>query len=147
MKNFSNFMFVQCTYIYILKLFSLKKKIWYMLYGVPLDFCECCRRFLLSAIMTENQSSRRLPIAVNCCGLHSTGFVGNPLGKNIKMLLVCILFDSDFFFFFWKFHLWKFGLLGLLFDFVYFVPVLSSTSLYPRTLCLSTWCSWNVRFD
>lgn len=45
----------------------------------PFDFLTCWRLFLLSAIMTENQSSNRLPIAVSCCCLHSDDF--NPANR------------------------------------------------------------------
>lgn len=38
---------------------------------IPLVFSTRVCRFLVSAIITENQSSKRFPIAVNCCGLHS----------------------------------------------------------------------------
>lgn len=48
----------------------------------PFDFLTCWRRFLLSAIMTENQSNNRLPIAVSCCCLHSADF--NPANKTSK---------------------------------------------------------------
>lgn len=50
----------------------------------PLDFCVCWRRFLLSAMMTENQSNNRLPIAESCCGLHSADFDGYSKLEGVK---------------------------------------------------------------
>lgn len=60
----------------------------------PLDFCVCWRRFLLSAMITENQSIKRLPIAISCCGLHSVDFVGNS--ETTKKLLHELLFRERY---------------------------------------------------
>lgn len=54
-----------------------------IIFKLLFDFGKCCFCFRLSAMITLNQSNKRFPIAVICCGLQSDDFVAT--GKKNKL--------------------------------------------------------------
>lgn len=74
-----------------------------IIFKLLFDFGKCCFCFRLSAMMTLNQSNKRFPIAVICCGLQSDDFVAAAKNENKKKQMkrvntnwILILISQDY---------------------------------------------------